>query len=225
MTTKNILPRKGISFRNLIHEYLDKNGAYWSKLGIDILLGKPLDKKISNSEAMFLPDYLLKGFDSSTTGQKKLVADKITILTPAFQTGRKKIFTPFAVFGILFLLIALLTFIKPKGSGIFFRIFDTVFFFLCGVLGVWILFMWFGTDHPACRYNFNLLWALPAHLPMAIFLHKKASWVKNYFRFIFGLSIALLLTWFFLPQQMNTSLLFIAGITVIRSFFLSKNPD
>lgn len=224
LTTKNILPHKGITFRNLIHEYLNKGGQYWSKLGIDILLGQPLDKRISNSEAMFLPDYLLKGFDSSHAGKKELVANKITILTPAFQTKEKKFFTPFIVFEILFLLIVLLGFIKSKAVKIFFRIFDVVFFFLCGAFGIWILFMWFGTDHLTCRNNFNLLWALPTHLPMSLLLHKKAAWVKNYFRFIFGLTIVLMLSWFFLPQQMNTALLFIAGITVIRSFFLSKKP-
>src|SRR5690606_14212050 len=39
----NILPEKDIRFRNLLHEYLDKGGMFWSKLGIDILLGLPVD--------------------------------------------------------------------------------------------------------------------------------------------------------------------------------------
>lgn len=222
LTTKNIIPHKGISFRNLIHEYLDKGGQFWSKLGIDILLGSPLDKNISNSEAMFLPDYLLKGFDSSYAGINNLVADKKMILPKGFQTSEKSFFTPVIVFGMLFLLITLLSFAKSKVVKTFFSIFDVVFFFLCGALGAWLLFMWFGTDHPTCKNNFNLLWALPAHLPMSVLLNKKAVWIKNYFRFTFWLSIALILTWYFLPQQMNTALLFITGIIAVRSFFLSN---
>ena len=63
--SKNILPKPGTTFRNLIHVYLDSGGQQWSKLGIDMLLGNPMDKKVTNREAMFLPDYLLMAFDSS----------------------------------------------------------------------------------------------------------------------------------------------------------------
>jgi hypothetical protein len=222
LIAKDVRPGKGISFRDLIHEYLDKGKEYWSKLGIDILLGSPLDKKISNNEAMFLPDYLLKGFDSSSLDNKQLVAEKITVLNPAVSPGKKKFFTPLVVFGFLFLLIAALGFMQAGKATIFLRVFDIVFFFLCGAMGLLILFMWFGTDHPTCRNNFNILWALPTHLPLAILLYKRSNWVKNYFRFVFMLTIALILLWFFLPQQMNIALLPVAGIIAIRSFFLSK---
>ncbi len=222
LTTNNILPWKGVSFRNLIHECLDKAGQNWSKLGIDMLLGMPLDKKISNNEAMFLPDYLLKGFDSSHFGKKELVAGKITILSPAFQTSTKSLFTPLIVFGALFVITALLGFSQSKRVKIYFRIFDPFFFFLCGAIGVWILFMWLGTDHLTCRNNLNLLWALPTHLPLSFLLHKKAAWVRNYFQVVFWISIALLLSWFFLPQQMNPALMFITGMIAVRSYYLSK---
>jgi hypothetical protein len=53
LQTKNILPHSNTTFRNLIHFYLNRGGQQWSKLGIDILLGSPLDKKVTNSEAMF----------------------------------------------------------------------------------------------------------------------------------------------------------------------------
>src|SRR6185369_13807343 len=64
--TKDIRPSQKITFRKLINKYLDSSYQYWSKFGIDILLGTPLDKKLTNDEAMFLPDYLLKGFDSTS---------------------------------------------------------------------------------------------------------------------------------------------------------------
>src|SRR6185436_14125178 len=58
--TRDIRSDEKITFRNLIHKYLDSSYQYWSKLGIDMLLGTPLDKKLTNNETMFLPDYLLK---------------------------------------------------------------------------------------------------------------------------------------------------------------------
>ena len=35
---KNILPDPGPSFRDMIHEYLDRQKQYWSEFGIDMLL-------------------------------------------------------------------------------------------------------------------------------------------------------------------------------------------
>lgn len=222
LTTKNILPHKGITFRNLIHEYLDRGGQYWSKLGIDILLGKPVDKKIINKEAMFLPDYLLKAFDSTSFGGKKLVSAKKTILVPATGTEKNVLLTPLLIFCFLFLVAAGISLFRSAGFNLILRTFDNIFFFLCGAVGWLILFLWFGTEHQACRSNFNLLWALPTHLPAAFLLFKKSDWLKKYFRFTFWLNILLLLVWFFLPQQMNIALLPVVGILGVRSFFLSK---
>ena len=76
LETKNILPKPNTTFRNLIHVYLDRGGQQWSKLGIDMLLGHPMDKKVTNREAMFLPDYLLMAFDSSKLNGQPVVQEK-----------------------------------------------------------------------------------------------------------------------------------------------------
>ncbi len=220
--TKNIRPHSGITFRNLIYEYLNKGGQYWSKLGIDILLGTPLDKKISNNETMFLPDYLLKGFDSTMVGQKKLVNEKKIILAETIEINKNKLLTPFIFFLFLFVLITILSFMKSKKNRLILSFFDFLFFFLCGVVGILIVFMWLGTEHITARNNFNLVWALPSHAVMSFFINKKKNWVKNYFAFTFWLIIALCLSWFFLPQQMNNALLPVMAILLVRSFFLSK---
>src|SRR5262249_26081365 len=89
LLTNNIRPYHGVTFRKLLHEYLNKQNHAWSKFGIDMILGSPLDKKISNREAMFLPDYLLKAFDSSHLGAKKLVAEKKVILDSTIQTKKR----------------------------------------------------------------------------------------------------------------------------------------
>ncbi|HET9431438.1 MAG TPA: DUF4105 domain-containing protein, partial [Chitinophagaceae bacterium] len=73
LKSKNILPGAGATFRNLIHEYLNRGGQYWSKLGIDLLLGSHLDRAMTNREGMFLPDYLMKGLDSSTLDGVQIV--------------------------------------------------------------------------------------------------------------------------------------------------------
>lgn len=222
LKTKNILPYNNTTFRHLIHDYLNRGGQQWSKLGIDILLGSPLDKKISNREAMFLPDYLMYAFDSSTLNSHPLVAEKKILLNEFEAYKTKSFITPLFVFGILFLLITAASIIKGNQRKLPFLIFDFLLFTLLGLLGMLLLFMWFATDHAMCRDNYNLLWAFPLHLPVSFFLFSKKQWVSVYFRFIFFYSIALLAAWFFLPQQLNTALLPVVGIILIRSFYLSK---
>lgn len=220
--SKNILPKPGTTFRNLIHVYLDRGGQQWSKLGIDMLLGNPMDKKVTNREAMFLPDYLLMAFDSSKLNGQPVVNEKKILLNYFDAYKTKTGVTPSIVFGILFLLIAALSIFIFKGWNLFLKIFDFFFFVIVGLIGVLILFMWFGTEHAMCKNNFNLLWALPTHLPVAFMLFSKKQWINSYFRFVFFYTIALLLAWFFLPQKFNTALLPLVGIILIRSFFLSK---
>jgi hypothetical protein len=225
LETKNVLPKSNTTFRNLIHIYLDRGGQQWSKLGIDMLLGTPMDKKVTNREAMFLPDYLLMAFDSSTLNGHPVVNEKKILLNYFDAYKTKTGITPFIVFGILFLLIAVLSIFVFKRWNLFLKVFDFFFFFIVGLIGVLILFMWFGTEHAMCKNNFNLLWALPTHLPVAFMLFNGKNWINDYFRFIFFYSIALLVAWFFLPQQFNTALLPVVGIILIRSFFLSKRNN
>jgi len=225
LTTKNILPHKGTTFRTLIHDYLNRGGQQWSKLGIDILLGSPLDKVVTNREAMFLPDYLMYAFDSSVLNGKPLVMEKRILLDEFDSYKTKNRITPVLVFTALFVFITLLSIWKYRSWKPFFKVFDFLLFFILGLLGVLLLFMWFGTDHAMCRDNYNLIWALPLHLPVSFSLFSKKNWPGAYFLFIFYYSVALLLAWFFLPQQFNIALLPVIGLIQARSFFRSRNKN
>jgi len=219
--TRDIRPNGKITFRNLIDQYLDSSYQYWSKFGIDILLGTPLDKKLTNNETMFLPDYLLKGFDSSTVGEKKLVLEKHEILKPTLPKPKNTLLSPFVVFTILFLLTAALSFFRNADK--FLAAFDFILFFLSGALGVFILFMWFGTDHPECKNNFNLAWAFPFHFIIVFFLFRKRGpvvigWLKYYFFINSIILLVLLIVWKWLPQQMNNALIPLVCLLLVRSY-------
>lgn len=219
---KNILPAEIPTFRNLIHSYLNAGNSYWSKLGIDLLLGVKLDRKVTNEQAMFLPDYLLKGFDSALVNNRPLVTPPQPVLQMPALFTQSSFFTPFIVFSILLLAVIALSFVKANWAFKALGTFDFLFFFILGLAGWLLLFMWFGTDHVVCRNNYNLLWALPTHAAMAFFVHKNASWVKRYFTVVFWLTVLLAVAWFFLPQQMNTALVPIILLIIHRSWSLSK---
>jgi hypothetical protein len=220
---KNILPKDHPTFRNLIHSYLNAGHEYWSKLGIDILLGAKLDRKVTNREAMFLPDYLLKGFDSASINNHPLVTPPQTILQMLSPLAEKSFFTPALVFSLLLVVVVAISFFSSKWARTIISIFDFLFFFTLGLSGLLLLFMWFGTDHKVCQNNYNLFWALPTNVVMAFFVHSKRLWVQKYFRIVSWLTLVLLVTWFLLPQQMNNALLPIVLLIVYRSWSLSKN--
>ncbi|MBO9683439.1 MAG: DUF4105 domain-containing protein [Flavisolibacter sp.] len=219
---KNILPENHPTFRNLIHSYLNAGHQYWSKLGIDILLGAKLDRKVTNREAMFLPDYLLKGFDSASVSDHPLVTPSQTILQMPSPLKDKSFFTPGIVFGLLLVIVVGISFAHSGWARATIKVFDFLFFFILGLAGLLLLFMWFGTDHKVCQNNFNLLWALPTNVVMAFFVHNQKQGVKKYFSIVFWLSVVLAFVWFFLPQQMNNALLPVVLLIIYRSWHLSK---
>jgi hypothetical protein len=106
---------------------------------------------------------------------------------------------------------------KNKIATAFLKVFDFLLFFLTGALGILLLFMWFGTDHAMCKSNYNLLWALPTHFAAAFFIFSKKSWVKKYFLITAVGLMLLVAAWFFLPQQLNVSLLVICLLVLYRS--------
>lgn len=219
---RNILPKETPTFRNLIHSYLNAGHEYWSKLGIDILLGAKLDRKVSNHEAMFLPDYLLKGFDSATVNNRPLVTPPQAILQMPSPLKESSFFTPGIVFSLLLVIILAISFIKSNWARVTLSVFDFLFFFILGLAGILLLFMWFGTDHKVCQNNYNLFWALPTNIVMAFFVHSNKTWVKRYFNVVFWVTVVLAVTWFFLPQQMNNALIPIVLLIIYRSWNLSK---
>ena len=218
---KPVMPL-GSTFRQAIHQYLDKNHKGWSKLGIDILMGQPTDGVMTAEHMQFLPDNLMKSLDSS---KQAMVLSSQNLYPITDENAKKSFFTPFAVFSLLLIFIVLMGFVKNKIAQAFLQGFDGLFFFLTGVLGIIIIFMWVGTDHSMTKNNFNLLWAWPTHTVMAFFVNNKKSWVKNYFKFTAIALMGVLISWYFLPQQMNNGLLPIVLLLIYRSVKKSLATD
>lgn len=221
----NILPPDPPTFRDLIHTYLDLGGQYWSKLGIDILLGAKLDQQVSNQQAMFLPDYLKKGMDGARVQQHFLAEGTEPVLTMPSPLNAGSLFRPSIVFLVLLVVAVGLQVLSDKGRPKAMQIFDTALFLLLGGAGVLLLYMWFGTDHKVTVNNYNLLWALPTHVVVAFLLYRKKAWVATYFRVVLWLTAALLILWAFLPQEMNNALLPLIMLILFRSWYLSKTPE
>lgn len=210
---KPVMP-VGSRFRQAIHQYLDRNNKNWSKLGIDILLGKPCDVVMTAEQMQFLPDNLMKSLDSSS---HPMVLSSQNLYPITNENAKGTFFTPFVIFSLLAIFIILIGYSKNRFTQAFLQGFDGLFFFLTGVLGVILIFMWVGTDHSMAKNNFNLIWAWPTHTIIAFFVNAKKAWVKKYFKFTVISLVAVLISWFFLPQQMNNALIPVVLLLIYRS--------
>jgi hypothetical protein len=215
---KRILPVDAPTFRNMIHANLDQSKQYWSKFGIDLALASRIDRKVENEEAMFLPDYLMMGFDSSVSKNGSLVADKKVILRHApIAAENGFVLTPTVVTTLLLVFGLLLTFARSKKIQKITNVFDITYFLILGLMGTFMLFMWFGTDHELCRDNYNLLWALPTHLIAIFYLQKKSTFTRRYFTVTAALAALVIVLWKVLPQELNIAFLPLILLIGIRS--------
>ena len=213
-------------FREVIHLYLDQNHQYWSKFGIDLLLGSNTDKIMTDREAMFLPDYLMTGFDTTKLGGKNLVLGKSVLFNSKMPETTKSIFDqPIFYTGLLFLLIVLLSFSKNETVVSVLRNFDRMFFFLVGVLGIIMTLMWFATDHVMCRNNYNIIWALPTHVVACFYLHSKKQWIEKYLLITISILVLLLVCWIILPQDLNMAIIPLIWIMMFRGFLIIRHHN
>ena len=202
-------------FRQAIHEYLDKGDQQWSKLGIDILLGAPTDKIMTASDQQFLPDNLMFALDSTKNTPLVTTSQKLYDLYPA--AGHKSFFTPMVFFLFLLAGFILLHVAFQKKWPVMLSGLDGILFFSTGLLGILLIFMWAATDHSMTKNNYNLLWALPTHLVISFFIASNKSWVKKYFLFTAIAGLIALAIWFFLPQQLNISLIPFVILIIFRA--------
>lgn len=221
----NIIPPENRpTYRNLLYIYLNNGGQHWSKFGIDLLLGSKLDKKVSNEEALFLPDNLMKAFEGSQLNGKRVVAPAVTILDMPSPLKGSIFVTPMVIFSLLVSVVAVLSFVKKKSVQKAIAVFDFFLFLVLGLTGCLLLFMWFGTEHAICRANYNLLWALPTHAIAAFSLWTKKGWMHYYLLVTIVLSALLLISSPFLPQQLNIAFLPVILLVLLRSWLLILKP-
>jgi hypothetical protein len=211
----------GLTIRELTDRY-SADWFPWGKLGIDLCLGMPMDKKLTNLQYMYLPDYVAEAFDMAQVnleGKWTPVVEESSTLFDADNSNHKgPFFTPKLVFWLAAILIALLSFFSLKNNSSL-RLLDFAIFLIYGLLGLFLLLLWVATDHAAAAWNLNLLWAWPTHLFAAGLLLKKTKprWMNWYLLVTALFGILLILAWPILPQALNQALIPITLIIAIRS--------
>jgi hypothetical protein len=212
------------SFRQLIDPYIKRDP--WLDLGIDLGMGLPSDRRADPDEYMFLPDYLMTAFENATQTYQQasypLVGNtKILFKTEERTKVNRFYLSPKLLFWSLFVFVLGVTLMGFKNNKLFSWL-DLCIFGIAGILGFFLLFLWFGTDHKVTANNLNLLWANPVHIPvLCLFLIKKLSpLIKAYFYIIGTIMVLILLFWSISPQEFHIALIPIILILILRSFYI-----
>jgi hypothetical protein len=161
---------KKVTFRDEIDRYLAH--LPWERFGIDLLLGSPVDKVMSNEDAMFLPDYLKRGITSATVNGQRVSQQPVRVL-PDGPAERIPANTPFFLmlaFGAMVIVGSAIPGFKPLSA-----LAGHLLLIVTGLLGCLMVFMWLGTDHQSCRNNFNVLWCLPTNIIIPFIKREKRS--------------------------------------------------
>ena len=197
------------SFRELLFPYLEHKP--WVKFGINLVLGLAADKEVSAKEAMYLPQFLFDGFESTTLNDgRELVKSEKEYVPEKLKFESKWYLHPITILSLL-LLIILAVSIKEYKKGKTYRWIDTVLMSIGVLAGVFILFMWLGTDHSATNFNLNFLWMIPAQL---LFLIGRSN--KKFVRFSLIYSLVIIVVMLVWPQKIEVSFVLIAWIFVVR---------
>ena len=205
------------TFRGLLHSDLNYHDHQWLKLGIDILLGSGTDRKMSDKQVMFLPDYLMTTIGTGLISNSDLVLKKNILSTGEGASPNNLSFAnPFPIFFLVALLLLVLTFLDhPRINNILERV-DALLFFLFGLTGFILIYLWSFSDQLNYRNNFNFLWGIPTHLIVSFLMFKNRAFIRNYLKATSILYALLLLVWFYLPQQLNYSLIPLIILLMVR---------
>ena len=216
---------ENFTLRQLMNQELPWNT--WGSFGINLALGNTLDKEIIADNYMYLPDYVHKGFQKATITENKITTPLVLEERQLLRYNEKQIkiqwYNPFFVFSLLLLITIVVTF-RDQKRNIRSKWLDFTLFFVTGVLGIIICFLWFFTDHYTAPNNFNLLWAFVLNFFVAFILLKSRipSWTSNYLLFYLFLLFGTIVNSFIGLQQFSNAVFPIIAMLFLRTFYIYR---
>jgi len=135
---------------------------FWLYLGLEIVLGAPVDRPIDAWEEMFIPALLADAVAAldrgSEDGRAPLVVEDVMLFEssappPPAEAQRR---WPWYLLASVCLVaaVAVLCRLSPPALA---PVLGKIWLAMAGLTGLALLFFWFGTDHSVARMNFNLL--------------------------------------------------------------------
>ncbi len=155
------------SFRDLLEPYIAADASL--SFGIDLGLGRRVDRSPTPREAVFLPLELRNALDAATVDGEPLVVRTDTLFWvegAGMPEPSRDVLTLFMT--ALLALVVALTIVRPESVAL--RIIDVSLLLIAGLAGLILALLWFATEHHVTRLNVDLLWAWPTHLVAVVFV-------------------------------------------------------
>ncbi|KJJ37625.1 lipoprotein N-acyltransferase Lnb domain-containing protein [Aequorivita vladivostokensis] len=212
------------TFRELIQQNLDANT--WGSLGIDIALGAVIDRKAKPIEYQFLPDYVFKGAANAVIHREGETEPLVKTTKVLFENSPQPqantfFWSPMFVLGIIGLSMVFVTYrdYRKKSRS---RYLDAAIFFFTGLIGIFLLLLWFATDHTATANNYNLLWAFPISIFVIFAISKRqvSPKLRRYVLLLLLLLALLVIHWITGVQVFAIGLLPLLVALAVRYLYL-----
>ncbi len=190
----------------------------WTKMGIDLLMGSPGDRKASFRDKMFLPVDLKNGLSELLIRRNgKMIPllknPEIVVDFKQIKPKESLLTSPLFIFSLLLIIVIILTgLIRGKPAN---NIIDIFLFSIFSVLALMMIFFNFLTDHQQMKWNLNIIWLNPFILACLAGLILKKDW-QIWFRIVFYLAAVFLITLVILPQHINNSFFPLIVILLLR---------
>jgi hypothetical protein len=236
--TKNILGDKvvfnnpNLEIKQTLRDLMNKEIYWnsWGNFGVNLIVGTILDKKATHLEYMYLPDYVHDGFKNASLFIKnqpeKLVKREDILLDFVENQPKISIFNPFLIFSLLAFLGIYITYKDFKNNKRT-KSFDFLLFFITGIVGCILGFLWFLSSHSTAPNNFNILWAFAPNIFISFLLFKKnhPKWIQKYM-FILLIFIACIpILWVAKIQVFPVAVIPLLLLFFVRYLFLVKRLE
>jgi len=211
-------PTKNLpTFRDKVGEY--QRPYPWLKLGIDLIMGSPGDKKANSRDIMFLPvDMMNVLSDAAINRNGKMIpllqnAEQLLEFDPP-DVNQSFFSSPLFIFSLLLILLILIFTLIRNDK--FSNTADILIFSFFSILSLLMIFFNFFTDHQQMKWNLNIIWLSPFILLCLTSIILNREWFV-WFRIVFVLNLIFFILMMLLPHAFNSSFMPLVMILLFRS--------
>ena len=211
---------KEVSFRSILHEFMTE--SHWSEFGIDLCLGSEADQPIEERKQMFAPFYMLEAARGAMIHRGDtvvpLVLEEFKIVDAVLEDEPAFPLSPMTC-SLLLLFITMVVVAWSIRKGRSCLAWNVLLFFLQGVGGCIIAFLFFFSLHPTVGSNWLLMLFNPLplfYLPVMIYRGIKCQKDPyHWYNLVCLTSFMILIP--FLPQEFNATVLPLALSLILVS--------
>ena len=219
---KVIYPKneKEVSFRDILHEFMVD--SHWSEFGIDLCLGSEADQPIDERKQMFAPFYMLGAARGAMIHRGDtvvpLVLEEVKIVDAVLEDEPAFPLSPIFC-SLLLLLVTMVVVAWSICKGRSCLAWNALLFFLQGIGGCIIAFLFFFSLHPTVGSNWLLMLFNPLpllYLPVLIYRGIKGK-KDPYHWYNLACLTSFMILMPFLPQEFNPTVLPLALSLILVS--------